>query len=534
MNTISIRIFAILLTVSFVVPMALLSAPQRVSAAGVGCVGGLLGAGGFVGGLSLVQSAVSVPVSDYSTELSSAGTMGTTFGTCFNELVLMPIARAAIKSVLQKSTSSVLNFINGSNGTGNPSYVQNVPRHLQGVGDSVALPFFTQIATNLDSPFGTAISSSLRTNYLQETSMAGFYASNKSTLPQYSSDPNAYLAGDWSKGGVSEWFALTTQDRNNPYILYQRAQRQVGDRVSQAQTNRRQDLASSGGYLSWCGANSSTATKGVSPSDSCIDADGNAKPTLTPGSMIHDYAKKAVVDSSFDQQYAQLVSANDIDGALSVIAGALISQTLGGARGLLGASSRSPGSVSNQLRNYSDSSISATQNTFQTAQTVLKQVATYTTALDTITVAAQTASSSIASLISTCTTHSRADQVTAAQTVLTAEVAPVFTLVQSARNTASTTEAAARKVEVASAGATAGSSGTLASDAAALVAMPPSVLEVSNTQANANVTNGAIANPVGSLTVSGGTLVDRMNLISTNAKAIETACTQPLSVWGPF
>ena len=70
---------------------------------------------------------------------------------------------------------------------------------------------------------------------------------------------------------------------------------------------------------------------------------------------------------------------------------------------------------------------------------------------------------------------------------------------------------------------------SLASDLAQLLTMKPSSLDAASAQASAAVTNRSSASPVGSLTVSGGTLVDQMNLLNANAATLKTTVCNPLS-----
>jgi len=126
-------------------------------------------------------------------------------------------------------------------------------------------------------------------------------------------------------------------------------------------------------------------------------------------------------------------------------------------------------------------------------------------------------------------------QAAIAQTALTSEIAPVLAKAQAALNSASTTTALANQVKsdaIAATSATSAtiiSASTLSTDTKSLTATPPSITDVSNAQSNAAVTGAATASPAGSLTVSGGTLVDQMNLINTNAAAFDKSpCNLPL------
>jgi hypothetical protein len=569
-------VLAMLLVVAIVAPSVLFIAPQRASAASsISCVGGLLG----LEAASVVEEIVAVPVSDVVDQTANNLGGGASIGSCINDVILIPLARAAIRMILQKMTASVINWINGSNGTGQPSYVQNLQGHLQGVGDTQALAFFAQFGRNSNSPFANAIISSLRVNYLQNTSAAGFWAANRNTLAQFSPNVNNFLAGNWSQGGVGAWFALTTQNQNNPYTLYQASQSQLASLVGGAQAARAATLSFGQGFLSWCGVNDAAAQTqgsaatayqncqanggtgdqcqavfnqsggtmpsggGVNPGDACTNGDGTPGKILTPGSVIHDYTQKAVVASGFDQ----LISANDLDNAFTAVITALLNKVLGSVGGLFGASSGGSGSVTRQLQNYSPSGNStATQAASQTAQTVLTQLAAYTGAWNTISTAANTASANVTDLANVCTATagtvgadptlvSTATTIAGmAQTALTTEITPVLSRAQVVSGVAATTRAFALKVQAEASGTNVSTS--LAADVSTLVAMPPSATDLGNAQSGASVTNAAVAIPQSispSLQVSGGSLVDQMNLISTNATKLKVTCAPSIGSGSP-
>ena len=197
--------------------------------------------------------------------------------------VLDPLAFIMSGNLLKSITSSILGFVGGKNGTGKPLYVQNLQGYLQNVGDVQAYNFLAQFSKNSNSPFASSISSSLRNNYLQETSLAGFFAANKNTLGQASSNPTGFLAGNWSLGGVAAWFSLTTQCQNNPYCFYYTAQNQMARSVQGATSAKLAQLNWGQGFLSWCGSkgdstsNTGTTGTGDGGTETCTsyDLDGN-------------------------------------------------------------------------------------------------------------------------------------------------------------------------------------------------------------------------------------------------------------------
>lgn len=593
------RVLAVLLVIILVAPTTFLVAPQRASASSVSCIGGLLGLAGAATGA--VATVVSVPVSDVVDQSINGSTAGTTYGSCLYDVILVPLMRAAIRTVIQKMTASIVNWINGkSSGTGQPSYPTDLRAMLQSVGDAVAIPFINQISAGFMSPFGPAISSALGNKYMQQTTLGGFFAANRCTLSASSQNMLAFLHGNWSQGGAATWLALTTQTQNNPYTLYQNSLAQiantVGAGVGGAVGARVADLGWGSGFMSWCGAgDASTQTQNsavtqyqqcmanggtgadcqfafdnaggkmssggaIKIGDPCVDSKGVPGKMQTPGSIIHDYTKKAVADSGFDQ----LISANDLDVALNTILNALLNKVLGTAGGLFGASQPSgsgSSSITSQLNSFQGTSPNSVGTANQTAETISSDGILFEASWKTIETSAKTASTSVLSLASFCTaaadTAAKAliapqntsldstypypygtdpatvhstfvdaarTQAATAQTILTTKIAGVLTQAQTAFTANSIKQAFALKVKNESLGDSA--SPELAGDLVTLGGMPPSTADVSNAQSNAVATGGGSASPTGSLTISSGTLVDQMNLISTNATLLKTSvCT---------
>ena len=512
-------VLAVLLLVSVVAPTAFFVAPQRAHAQQYGsCIGGLLG--GAIGGVAGAVTAV--PVNSTVGNTINTGTWGSTLGTCINQFVIQPLIRAAIHALIQKLTATIINWINGGNGTGQPSYVQNLPGHLQNVGDTQALAFFAQIGTNSNSPFAAAITSSLATSYLQNTSSAGFFAGNKDTFittTGSAANANAFLAGNWSQGGgTSAWFALTTQPQNNPYTLYQSSQSHLGTLVTGAQNNRLNELSWANGFLAWCGPAGTGNGTGTAKGNTCTNKDGSPGMTQTPGTIIAGYANQAVVQAGFQQ----LFSASDIDGALNAIIQALIGQVLGGVNGLFGAggAGNTGGGVSltDQLQTYAGAPVTGTATQIvqgQILQTAQTQTNQYQSAWAVLRATANFASTALTKLSNSCPA-----QATPAQTAITSVVTPILTRADSADAITAAALAMIQQVQNEQ------NSGDPAysTDLQILGSMPPSSSDVSSAQQATQSTGGAVAAPAGSLNVSGGTTIDQLALIAVNAAALQAAC----------
>lgn len=509
--------FATLLITVLVAPATFFIMPERASAQGGGvfsCAGTAIGA--LSGGLFSLFGGISglaVPTAPGDSGINGTGA-GAGIDSCLNGIA-KSVGRMMIKALLQQITGSIIAAITGR---AQPSFVLNLSVHLQAVGDSVALPFISQIQRVMNPAFAGAIGSSLLMKYAQGSSVGGFLASSQSTLGAYTPNQGAFLAGNYSQGGIPAWFALTTQSNNNPYMLEPAAQGKLNSLLNQAKTNRRQDLVQGRGFLSWCGESTAGSGSSIAPTASCTEG-GKEGTVQTPGTVIQGYADKAL-----GAQIAELINPGDIDSAIAqIFQTALqtgISSLAGnvfGPGGLFGANTSSavaPRSPVFQQQVTSANNWNTTISANSAAQSKLRQVSDYTTAWNTIGTAAADAKGIVSQLKNTC-----ASQVGAADTAL-GQIESVIAQAQAGITSVSDTQTFAQKVQQ----DTTTNASTLAADTQTLATMPPTAAEVISAEREARVTNAATASPDGSLTVSGGTLVDQMNLISGNAQVLSANC----------
>ncbi|OGG67666.1 hypothetical protein A3C95_00500 [Candidatus Kaiserbacteria bacterium RIFCSPHIGHO2_02_FULL_56_30] len=440
--------------------------------------------------------------------------------------VLDPLAFVLSGNLLRSITAGVIDFINGNNSTGRPLFVQDLRGYLLAASDVQAVAFFNEF-NNSNSPFAPAILSSLRTNYLQRTSATGFWSANRSTLPQYSASPSAFIAGDFSQGGWSAWFALTTQPQNNPYTFYYRAQAELAARVEGATTNLLNELAWGEGFLSWCGDQASTGgTTGSSTGIeevaitsplNCTKADGTPGTIKTPGSVIRNALDK-VLGADIDKLVDLGDAGTEINAIFENLAtviqvGSYGASLLGGngSGGLFGVSQSTgaaPIAPLDQYRNQpgyfgvTETTISQNAGSITAASdTLVTRINKYEAALVKIENAAKAAQSAVANA-SSCPTV--ANQRSAAE----GEIQEVLD------------QAAAAKARIASARAFAAQNPPttgFANNIEILLNAFPTTIDVAEAEGEATKTNGAFAAGGASLKVTGGTTLDRMNLIEKNA-----------------
>lgn len=579
--------FAILLSVTLIFPSAFLVAPQRVHAVGLG-----------------------IPVFDLPTEIKTAyiavkatlseihdfTTMVATEAQLFNTMVLQPLAFVLSGNLMKALTTSVIAFVIGkANGTGVPQFVTDVQKSFQTVADSQALAYLNQMQRNSNSPFKSAIGFSLRKQYLNQTSLAGFWTANMNTLARSSPNVNAYLSGNWSQGGVAAWFALTTQIQNNPYTAYGAAEVAMGTRIGSGPSGavgaRAAELSAGSGFTSWCGASdtsnaaeasadaddrdtTSQTSTGVNPGDPCTNKDGTPGTIRTPGSVIVSTLNK-VLGGQQDQITRMGNVGPEINGILSNIATVMktvnfAADILGNASlstatgGLLGADEPSSSGSTSRLLQYQNESgnLGVTNTTIYnnaandqiSGPDMLTRLTQYQSAWNTIVTAANSASTTLASLASYCIAQQAVAptvlnngygqsvasfvsasnaQAAAARTAISIDIASIFAQARTASTTASTTRAFVQKIQDERESSSDTGASDYATDIQMLQTMTPTSRDLVNLQEEAQTSGGATAVPEGSLTVSGGTMMDRINLLSSNATALRASVCTPIHVDPP-
>ena len=490
------------------------------------------------------------------TSIASVATEASTYALWIDKWVLEPIAFIESGRLLQVITAGVIQFVDGKvNGTGIPQFVQDLQGHLQDITDTQAFSFFSEFSSNSNSPFASSIVASLHNSYLQQTSLAGFFAANQCTLAAASPNINAFLAGNWSQGGAGAWFALTTQDQNNPFTLYQKGVAELMTLNANAVSTALNQLSWGKGMLSWCGptqASSGSAGAANPTTDTCTQKDGTPGTIETPGSVISDALNKAL-GTTIDK----LVQMGQVGPEINTILGsvATVMNTLSFGEQLLGAGNsgglagvvQSSGSGSSALSQYQSqpgylgvTNTSVLQGSASSAAMadMTNRISQYQTAWNAIAASTAAASSSVEQLIAACSATvpvgsatsptmqmpSTASQTLSdAQSALKLEIAPAAAQVAQAQANLTSARAALQQTQ---ADASNGATAAYVTDLTTLQSTPPTATDVATAQQlSSSISGDAQASPSGSLNVSASSLLDQMNLISSNAAALLSTCT---------
>lgn len=257
------------------------------------------------------------------------------------------------KTAISTMTRSLVTWIN-SGFEGSPAFATNLRQNLLRVGDAVASNFFDELAGGIiDSPYQDEIVTAVRTGYYLSTG-GSFYVRNPFTLDQYSSDPDAFLRGDFSQGGLSAWFSTTMNQQNNPYGAYQSALGELDRRLSSAQGQRMTELDWGDGFMSFKGdclvdSDSLTAAQQADGIDATDLAEAGSATSLaeednciyrdikTPGSVI-----ASQLNQTLPKGMEGLITADEIDEVVGALFQQLVTQVIG-KTGLLGVSAPSSG-----------------------------------------------------------------------------------------------------------------------------------------------------------------------------------------------
>ncbi len=339
--------------------------------------------------VSIVGGDVMNWIQNFLTQISTYKALGEIVTGSNKEFVLDPIAWAMSQAVIQEMTGSVVNFVNGNgNGSGQSQFVRNLSVHLQKVGDNQALAFLGALSSEIpNSPFAAAITSSLRGNYAENTSLAGFFASKQCTLNAVSSNINSFLAGNFRDGGWAAWLELTTKEQNNPFMFYETAKAELANVVGSAQAERSATLSWGQGFLSWC-------PNGTPEGAQCLNSDGTSVSMSTPGSVIKDELTKAL-GSGIDK----LIAADEINEFIGTLAIQFFTDALGGlSGGLSDQSARASGFITNSTTFSPDEMV-------KLAEKKIALAASYRSAWQIIDASAQDAQAGIQGIIDTIDSH---------------------------------------------------------------------------------------------------------------------------------
>ncbi len=308
----------------------------------------ILGVGDIVSDIvTEVQSILSV-IGTYASEALS-------YSDNYKEYVLDPLVSMVAKQMLRAMTGSIVNWIN-SGFQGSPSFMQNPGSFFLDVADQITGEWLATkggALVNLCSPFSLDIRLALSIKF--HTNPGAKYACtlgtiiknaknakvNVSTNLSVTTEENAFMGGDFSKGGWPAFAALTIEPQNNIYGAYLNAESDLSYQVSTEKDRRQNEINSGHGFMSWRDPKclndiqkynnnlpvSSNEDEAIANyNDGSLKAqrkDPNSCPIKTPGATI-----SAALDVQLGSPTRQLELADEIGEIMNALFSQLATQVL--------------------------------------------------------------------------------------------------------------------------------------------------------------------------------------------------------------
>lgn len=275
------------------------------------------------------------------------------------EFFLDGIAKALIRATLRGIIQSTLAWVR-SGFQGNPAFIQDPKQFLTNIADNEIgrLIYNHPDYQWMCSPFRLELQRALvyGRSFQQQN-----YCTLSKVVNNFEDFANSTTNQLGNLGGWDAWNNITTDPQNNPYGSYALLDVQLGAKITGQRERQLAQLNWGKGFFSWkdpsCVTSANAAQKAQ---ENARDQEGslnaseyedivpleesegnnvvaNTDPenckTITPGSIIADSTNKAL-DSEIDD----LISADEINEALSGLLLSLVQQALGGNGGLAGAS----------------------------------------------------------------------------------------------------------------------------------------------------------------------------------------------------
>lgn len=384
--------------------LAPLAAPTPAYAQ-AGCVGGA--AGGAT--TAAVSTALAVPVSEAVLQTHASANTAIECEESVVMNILNGIAWAAAKAVVQAITQSLVQWIN-SGFEGSPAFETNLKAGLLRVADGVVTDFLFDLGKTdqISMPWGDALQEGIALGYYLYTSPQRLQAQLRYTLASFSSNPQAYLFGDFRYGGWNAWYQVNTQCGNNPYCSQLATHDELTRRLDSMVSQRLRELDWGRGFLSWRGPCQKYA------GGTTTNEEGEAVPLSENegGGRCLEYSVRtpgAVIESQLEHQLGsgirQLELADSINEIIGALAAQLVSQVLSES-GLLGTSQPSYGGGRSYLQQIVDNQVSTSTNPTLSSNLAAEvdyytiQVTTYRTSWETLQTAAQAAKTELESCLS--------------------------------------------------------------------------------------------------------------------------------------
>ncbi|MFP4616887.1 MAG: hypothetical protein ACLFNR_01865, partial [Candidatus Paceibacterota bacterium] len=134
---------------------------------------------------------------------------------------------------------------------GEPSFVENPSNFFGGLGISIADRYINDNLSFLCDDFKTEIEATLKYRYQEnESHEQNLECTLDDAMANLSSIYDDFTSGDFYEGGYEALFAITQNDRNNPYGAYRRASENIDNEIARQSKLAQMELEWGSGFFS--------------------------------------------------------------------------------------------------------------------------------------------------------------------------------------------------------------------------------------------------------------------------------------------
>ena len=254
------------------------------------------------------------------------------------EFALDTIAYILGDIALEVITQDIVAWIN-SGFQGSPAFVQDPGQFFRNVGDYAAGAVFQELGAGfLCSPFSLDLRYVIELGYYQTSPGSSLEDKYTCTLGDIEDNVDDFF-DDFREGDFDDFIQIAAEPGNNPYALAVGVRREIDARINEQQIEQDRLLDYGAGFLSFreCLEVEDPNTGEVRQQQG-QECDG---PVQTPGSIV-----EGQLGDSLSIGRHRLSVSDEINEIVGALLTQVVRQALGGAGGLLGTTSSSPGNPS--------------------------------------------------------------------------------------------------------------------------------------------------------------------------------------------
>ena len=165
-----------------------------------------------------------------------------------NQTCLNSIGKAIIKTMINKLTLSIVDWINNGN-NGEAFYLKDQSKFFGDLAKNQILSFTSEISDPLNFPFGRAFTQNIKETYNAKFQDYARYSLNNIIQQDNAVNSDVAFYSDFSRGGWNAFQAMVQNPANNPIGFQMLASKELEQRTAEEAAQKNAQLTQSGGFL---------------------------------------------------------------------------------------------------------------------------------------------------------------------------------------------------------------------------------------------------------------------------------------------